>query len=115
MPAAALDALGYPTARSGMYYRAAIVSSLGLAMLLAGGASRVRWGAVVAWITACSQLAFAVWATGFLWPRPVLPVPGAALAAAAAAEAEAPCIDGWTEACNPDLRADSPAACTAAQ
>lgn len=88
LPAAALDALGYPTARSGMYYRAAIVSSLGLAMLLAGGASRVRWGAVVAWITACSQLAFAVWATGFLWPRPVLPVPGAALAAAAAADPE---------------------------
>jgi hypothetical protein len=88
LPAAALDAVGYPTARSGMYYRAALVGSLGLAMLLAGGASRVRFGAAVAWVTAGAQLAFSIWATGFLWPRPVLPVPGAALAVAAAADPE---------------------------
>ena len=84
LPAAGLDALGYPTARSGMYYRAAVLGSLGLAMLLAGGASRVRGGAALAWGVAAAQVGFAVWATGFLWPRPVLPVPGPGLAALAA-------------------------------
>jgi hypothetical protein len=86
LPAALLDAVDYPTATSGMYYRAAVVGSLGLSLLLAGGATRVRFGAVVAWAVALAQVAFAVWATGFLWPRPVLPVPGAALAAEASAD-----------------------------
>ena len=87
MPAAILDALAYPTATSGMYYRAAVVGSLGLSILLASGAARVRWGGLVAWSVAAAQVAFAVWATAFLWPRPVLPIPGATLAAEAAADA----------------------------
>ena len=86
LPAALLDAVAYPTATSGMYYRAAVVGSLGLSVLLAGGMARVRWGGLLAWAVTAAQVAFAVWATGFLWPRPGLSVPGASLAAAAAAD-----------------------------
>lgn len=86
MPAALLDAVDYPTARSGMYYRAALVGSLGVAVLIAGAASRLRWGAALAWVIAAAQVADAVRATSFLWPRPVHPPPGLTLAREMAAD-----------------------------
>ncbi len=79
LPAAALDAVGYPTARSGMYYRAALLGSLGLAGLLAGGCARLRGGVAVAWLVAALQVGHAVHMTDFLWRRPVRSVPGLAL------------------------------------
>ena len=84
MPARLLDLLGYPMARSGMYYRAAHIASLGLAVALAGVAARSagRRALMIAWLGGLLAVADGVRVTRELWPRPAAPIPahGALLA-----------------------------------
>jgi len=73
LPAAWLDAYGYPTSESGMYYRFVQLASLGLALGLAGG---VRpWPLWARMLIALSVLGTQLWdahrVTADLWPRPV--------------------------------------------
>lgn len=84
LPVALLEALGYPTARGGQYYRAAPIVGLGLAWLVAGAGWR-RGTAVLA------ALSFAdAWAaTRGAWPREVRRVDGRPACAVIAASTEA--------------------------
>ncbi len=78
LPAMALQRLGYPLAYSGMYYRAILLASLGLAVLLACGTSRLRppWGARIALALTALLVADGWFATRELWPRRVDPIAG---------------------------------------
>lgn len=73
LPAWFLDKLGYPTARSGMYYRAIHLVSLGLALAFVGGAgrlSRARGRALA--IALIAAVAWDTWrVAGPLWPQEV--------------------------------------------
>lgn len=88
LPAAWLDWTGYPAGRSGMYYRAIVFASLGMAAALAGTVGRLPWkGAfLLAWIAGFGQVADGWRATQILWPRPTRPVPGLAALEAMAAD-----------------------------
>jgi hypothetical protein len=69
-----------------MYYRAIAISSLGLALILAGSLGRIgkvgrfrgRWVAVLAWVIGLGQVAEGVRVTRPLWPRVVQEIPGRA-------------------------------------
>jgi hypothetical protein len=72
MPAVLLSWLRYPLARSGMFYRLALLGSLGLALwLVVEAARRPR----LVWLLLLVQLADSVRASG-PWPLEVQPIPG---------------------------------------
>ena len=77
LPAAWLEALGYPTRESGMYYRFIQLSSLGLALCLGVGVGTRfgRWGPVLACVLGGLQVADSLRYTADLWPRTLEPVP----------------------------------------
>jgi hypothetical protein len=77
LPAAWLEALGYPTRESGMYYRFIQLSALGLALCLGVGMGQCfgRWGPVLACGLAALQVADSLRYTADLWPRTLEPVP----------------------------------------
>ncbi len=88
LPAAILEALHYPTRTSGMYYRAVLLASLGLPLLLAAGWPRrgLRWLVLAAWGIGLLQIADG-WRIGRqLWPPPSGELPGQALLEAMAAD-----------------------------
>jgi len=80
LPAALLERLGYPLAKSGMYYRAVVMASLGLCLATAGGLGRLRppWAWVLAALVAGIAVADGVRSTRELWPRQVEVVPARA-------------------------------------
>jgi hypothetical protein len=80
LPAYLLELLGYPMARTGTYYRAVVLASLGLSLALAGGlAGRRRvWAIPLALALATLQVGDALRVTRPLWPRPALAVEGRA-------------------------------------
>lgn len=88
LPALALEALHYPTRTSGMYYRAVVLSSLGIPLLLAAGWPRRRawWLAAIAWGLGLLQVADGWRVTRDLWPPPSGAVPGHALLGTMAAD-----------------------------
>jgi hypothetical protein len=73
LPAAWLDAFGYPTSESGMYYRFAQLASLGLALGLASGVRALPLWARIG--ISLGVLVAQTWdglrVTEDLWPRPV--------------------------------------------
>ncbi len=71
LPAGILALLRYPLVEGGMYYRLAILASLGLALWLVAETARRPW---LAWALLALQLADAVRASG-PWPLQVVPVP----------------------------------------
>ena len=75
LPALLLSELGYPIARSGMYYRFLVLAGLGGGLLIAAGSGRRWW---LAWILAAGVVGEGVYETAALWPRPSAPVPGRA-------------------------------------
>lgn len=77
LPAALLEAAGYPLASSGMYYRAIVLASLGLCLAIGGGLARVRhpWAIALAWLLAGVAIADGVRSTRDLWPRRCEAVP----------------------------------------
>jgi len=79
LPLAGLEALGFPTRHSALTYRYAVVAVWGLVLLLAtaaaGAGPRVRAGL---WAFALVQALAGVWSAG-PFPRPVAPLPAAAL------------------------------------
>ncbi len=80
LPAWVLDEFGYPTSRSGMYYRAVLFASLGLAALVAGAADRLRAaGPVVALGIGLWHPWSALQVHPDLYPRTVQELPGLAL------------------------------------
>ncbi len=90
LPAWWLAQEGYPLARSAQYYRAVVVASLGLPLLIAAGLSRFSrgLGAVLALVISAAAVTEVVWETRELWPRPSAPVPGLSLMAQLAADPE---------------------------
>jgi hypothetical protein len=80
LPDALLARVGYPLAKSGMYYRAVVLAGLGLAAAVTGGAARLgpRRGGVLAWVVAALVVGDGLHATRALWPRVVQPIPGLA-------------------------------------
>jgi hypothetical protein len=87
LPAALLDAVGYPTRHSGMVYRAVVLAALGLPLLVAAGwPRRGRWWVLAAWGLGLLQVADGWRVTRTLWPPPSGRVPGAALLAEIAAD-----------------------------
>lgn len=76
LPVALLEALGYPTADSGMYFRFVVLTQLGLVLLVAAGLSRLPRAALLAGGLAVLQVGDSVRATGALWPRPGEVIPG---------------------------------------
>ena len=85
LPALLLSELGYPIARSGMYYRFLVLAGLGGGLLLAAGCRR---RSRLAWLLAGLVIADGLSETRALWPRPSAPVPGLSLLEAMAADAE---------------------------
>ncbi len=81
LPAYLLEVVGYPMAKTGTYYRAVVLASLGLSLALAGGlAGRPRaWAIPLALLLASAQVGDALRVTRSLWPRQALPVEGRAL------------------------------------
>jgi len=77
LPAYALSALGYPLAKSGMYYRAVAIGALGVSLGIGALSTRLhRWPAVaVAWILGLAVVADGVRETRSLWPRACEPPP----------------------------------------
>lgn len=90
LPMAALEALGYPLARGGQYYRAAPIAALGLATLLAGGlgAATRWWERGLGLFVVPVMVLDAMRVTG-PWPRPSEQIPGLAACAAIAASSDA--------------------------
>ncbi|MFH1466520.1 MAG: hypothetical protein ABIO70_19200 [Pseudomonadota bacterium] len=77
LPAHLLHALHYPISQGGMYYRVAVIGSLGLALWLAAElAGRPR----LAWLLLALHVGDALRASG-PWPIPAGPVPGGELLA----------------------------------
>lgn len=78
LPARLLEILGYPLARTGTYYRAVLLASVGLSLALAGGLStrRAGWMILAAWAVALLQVGDAWRVTRTLWPRPAEQVEG---------------------------------------
>ncbi len=78
LPARLLELLGYPMARTGTYYRAILLASLGLSLALAGGLAQGRrgWAIAAAWLVVGLQVADATRVTSDLWPRPAVAVEG---------------------------------------
>ena len=76
LPVALLEAIGYPTAQSGLYFRYTVIAELGLALIVAAGLSRLPRAAWIAGGLALLQVGDSVRATGVLWPRPGEPIPG---------------------------------------
>lgn len=76
LPALLLSELGYPIARSGMYYRFLVLAGLGGGLLIAAGSGRRWW---LAWILAAGVIGDGLRETSELWPRPSAPVPGRAV------------------------------------
>jgi hypothetical protein len=76
LPAALLERFHYPTASSGMYYRAIHMSALGMAIALAGAMGRVKapWGVLLAWGIGLAQVGDGWRSTRPMWPRHVEPV-----------------------------------------
>ncbi len=96
LPAALLEALGYPTKESGMYYRAALLASLGLTVMVARAwTGRLGWLALaLAWLVGLGQVADGWRATRSLWPAAHGPQPGEqALLAMAADPLEGAVLD----------------------
>ncbi len=90
LPVLLLEALGYPSRDSGMYYRAVVLASLGLVVLCAAGWPRrptPLWIAL-AWVLGCGQIADGVRATRSLWPTPHAAMPGVATLEAMAADSQ---------------------------
>ncbi len=77
LPLRYLEQLGFPTARTGMYYRAIIFCSLGLSGILGSALDALGWRRawILAWLLGAAQLADGIRITRSLWPRPVEPVP----------------------------------------
>ncbi len=75
LPARVLEILGYPTRKGGMYFRFAVLSTLGLVLVLGAGLAERRRAAALAWGLALLQVLDGVRATGPLWPRPAERVP----------------------------------------
>ena len=75
LPALLLSRLGYPIARSGMYYRFLVLAGLGGALLLAMGCGRRGW---LAWVLAAVVIGDGIHETAGLWPRPSAPIEGTA-------------------------------------
>ena len=73
MPALLLSKLGYPIARSGMYYRFLVLAGLGGGLLIAAGSGRRWW---LAWLLAAVSIGDGIHQTRALWPRPSAPIPG---------------------------------------
>ncbi len=86
LPAMALEALGYPTADSGMYYRAIQLAALGIAILIAGGSGTGPKAIALAWLLGLGQVYDGWRVTDMLWPRDVAPLEGADLLAEMAAD-----------------------------
>lgn len=79
LPMAALEALGYPLAKGGQYYRAAPIAVLGLSMLLAGGLSAAgRWWERGIGLFALPLLVLDGARASGEWPRPLDRVEGLA-------------------------------------
>lgn len=80
LPAAWLEVLGSPTAKSGSYYRVMPVAWLGLVLLFAGAAGelRGRLGRVLPGLAALLLVADFLRVTSFLWPAALAPVDGRA-------------------------------------
>lgn len=76
LPVALLEAVGYPTADSGMYFRYTVLAELGLVLVVAAGLTRLPRAALLAGGLALLQIGDSVRATGALWPRPGEVVPG---------------------------------------
>ena len=76
LPVAWLEALGWPG--SGAYYRAVVVSAIGLAIGLGALGARLRrpWGTLLVWALALLHVADGLRVTEPLWPRPVVPIDG---------------------------------------
>ena len=83
LPALLLAELGYPIARSGMYYRFLVLAALGGGLLIAAGSGRRWW---LAWLLAAGVVGEGIHETRALWPRPSAPVPGRAALADMAAD-----------------------------
>jgi len=97
LPVTALEALGYPTSRGGLYYRYAVVAVLGLCLLGARALAGRRWAPVAAALLLGTHLAQGLWLTGrtvspqdgsssWTWPRPVEEVADLALLATLAGD-----------------------------
>jgi hypothetical protein len=88
LPVMLLEVLRYPTRTSGMYYRAVVLASLGLPLLLAAGwpRRRARWLVALAWGLGLLPVADGWRISRDLWPPPSGPVPGRALLEAMAAD-----------------------------
>lgn len=77
LPAMVVDALGYPLAASGMYYRLVAMAQLGVVVLFVAGLAGRRYANVIATVVTVVSLADGVRATRELWPRTIEPVAGA--------------------------------------
>jgi hypothetical protein len=79
---------GWPMARSGMYYRALSLASLGLPLAVAGALSRLppRWGVPAAALAFGGMVAESASDLRSAWPRPVKTIPGLNAYAAMAAD-----------------------------
>jgi hypothetical protein len=74
-PARLLELLHYPTRKGGMYFRYAVLSTLGLTLVVASGLAGRRRATALAWGLLALQVADGVRMTGPLWPRPAERVP----------------------------------------
>ncbi|MCB9742881.1 MAG: hypothetical protein H6741_05215 [Alphaproteobacteria bacterium] len=77
LPASLLAWAGYPYVRGGMWFRLVVIAALGLSVLLAAGAARLRHGRWLAWAVLALHVADGVRDTG-PWPLVVQPLPGRA-------------------------------------
>lgn len=78
LPMEYLEALGYPTAESGMYYRAMAIGSLGLVFLIAASLAhfqRPHVAILLAWSLGLVTIADGYRASRPMWPRPATHVP----------------------------------------
>jgi hypothetical protein len=76
LPAAALEALGYPTRIGGLYYRYAMVAVLGACILGAQGLATRNHASRWAWVLLIFHLADSIRGTQSTWPRPAEPIAG---------------------------------------
>jgi len=75
LPAHLLELLHYPTRKGGMYFRYAVLATLGLTLVVAAGLAGRRRATALAWGLLALQVADGVRMTGPLWPRPAERVP----------------------------------------
>ncbi len=78
LPVKYLERLGYPLDEGGMYYRAVLLASMGLALGLAGASARFKrpWAWIFAWTIGLVSVADGIWTTRVLWPKPLERVEG---------------------------------------